>query len=42
MYNNKFKVVLFSEYLHKHHKDVFCDLPLCYKNEGGNLWLEKK
>jgi predicted O-methyltransferase YrrM len=42
MYNEKFEVKLFSEYLHKHHKDVFREMPLCYKNTGGNLWLEKK
>lgn len=42
MYNEKFEIKLFSEYLHKHHEDVFNDMPLCYKNVGGNLWIEKK
>lgn len=42
MYNKKFEIMLFSEYLHKHHKDVFKGMPLCYKNHGGNLWIEKK
>lgn len=42
MYNEKFEIKLFSEYLHKHHKDVFEDMPLCYLNTGGNLWIEKK
>jgi predicted O-methyltransferase YrrM len=41
MYNNKFKVKLFSEYLHMHHKEVFQKMPITYKNTGGNLWLEK-
>ncbi|KIA85263.1 class I SAM-dependent methyltransferase [Flavobacterium sp. AED] len=42
MYNDKFEIKLFSEYLHKHHKDSFRDLPLSYKNTGGNLWIQKK
>lgn len=42
MYNEKFEIKLFSEYLHKHHKNIFEDMPLCYHNAGGNLWLEKK
>lgn len=42
MYNEKFEIKLFSEYLHKHHKDIFEDMPLCYLNTGGNLWIEKK
>jgi len=41
MYNNKFKIRLFSEYIHKHHKEAFADMPLSYKNTGGNLWIEK-
>ncbi len=42
MYNDKFEIKLFSEYLHKHHKNVFEEMPLCYNNAGGNLWIEKK
>ena len=42
MYNNRFEIKLFSDYLHRNHKDVFKDMPLTYKNFGGNLWLEKK
>jgi predicted O-methyltransferase YrrM len=42
MYNNKFEIRLFAEYLHTHHEDVFKEMPLCYNNTGGNLWLEKK
>jgi hypothetical protein len=41
MYNEKFEIKLFSDYLHKHHKDIFKEMPLCYNNTGGNLWLEK-
>jgi hypothetical protein len=42
MYNNKFEIKLFSHYLHIHHKEVYKDMPLCFKNFGGNLWIEKK
>lgn len=39
MYNNKFEILLFADYLHKFHKDCFSNMPLSYKNTGGNLWL---
>lgn len=42
MYNTEFEIELFSHYLHTHHKEVFEKMPLCYKNEGGNLWIRKK
>lgn len=42
MYNQKFEILLFSSYLHMHYKDAFSDMPLCYKNSGGNLWIEKR
>lgn len=42
MYNNKFEIRLFSDFIHKHFKDAFRNMPLSYKNTGGNLWLEKK
>jgi predicted O-methyltransferase YrrM len=41
MYNEKFRIKLFSEYLHRHHPNVFSEMPLCYNNTGGNLWIEK-
>ena len=41
MYNGSFRIKYFAHYLHTHHKDVFKDMPLCYKNTGGNLWIEK-
>lgn len=40
--NPKYEIKLFSDYLHKHHPTTFEDIPLCYQNHGGNLWLEKK
>ena len=42
MYNNNFKIRLFSEYIHRHHKDAFKEMSLSYNNTGGNLWIEKK
>ncbi len=42
MHNNDYEIKLFSDYLHKHHKNSFVEMPLCYKNPGGNIWLEKK
>lgn len=42
MYNNEFEIKLFSHYLHKHHQHIFDNMPLCFKNPGGNLWLIKK
>lgn len=42
MYNSKFEIKLFSEFLHTHHREAFKNLPLSYKNIGGNLWIMKK
>lgn len=42
MYNIEFEIKLFSHYLHKHHKNIFNNMPLCFKNTGGDLWLMKK
>lgn len=41
MYNNDYSIVLFSEYLHKFSKEIFTNMPLCYNNHGGNLWIKK-
>ncbi len=41
MYNNAFKILFFAHYLHAHHGNIFSNMPLCYKNGGGNIWLEK-
>lgn len=41
MYNNSFKIRLFPDFLHQFHQNIFKDMPLCYKNKGGNLWIEK-
>ncbi len=41
MYNESFEIRLFSDYMHKHHKESFSQMPLCYENSGGNIWIEK-
>lgn len=41
MYNNDYKIKFFSHYLHTHFKDAFSEMPLFYKNTGGNLWIQK-
>lgn len=41
MHNKDYEIQLFAHYLHTHHSDVFKDMPLAYKNSGGNLWLRK-
>lgn len=41
-HNSDYSILLFSNYMHKHHKSAFQEMPLTYKNTGGNLWLRKK
>jgi hypothetical protein len=41
MYNEAFKIKMFVDFLHVHHKDAFSNMPLCYKNTGGSLWIQK-
>lgn len=41
MYNDSYEIKLFSHYLHIHHPNAYQNMPLAYKNEGGNLWLKK-
>lgn len=42
LYNKQFKIMLFSHYLHVLHSNSFSKMSLCYKNWGGNLWIEKQ
>ncbi len=41
MHNQAYSILLFANYLHKVHPSVFDDMPLCRRNRGGSLWLEK-
>ncbi|OGF67059.1 MAG: hypothetical protein A2Y62_10975 [Candidatus Fischerbacteria bacterium RBG_13_37_8] len=41
-HNSCFKIILFSDYLHKKYPDWFKkNMPLCLKCRGGNIWLQK-
>lgn len=42
MYNKDFEIILFADYLHIFHKEIFKSMPLTYKSTGSNLWLVKK
>jgi len=42
MYNNKFKIRLFTEYLDRHHHEkTFMNMPFYHKGSGSSLWIEK-
>jgi len=41
-HNPDYEILLFSHYLHTRHPDIFKNMPLAYKNQGGNLWIRKK
>ncbi len=41
MYNKDFKILFFSDYLHKYYKESFQEMPLTFKSTGSNLWIEK-
>ena len=41
-YNQDFEVLVFSDFMHTCHTSAFAEMPLTYKNTGGNLWLRKK
>ncbi len=41
-YNKAYEILLFSHYMHTMHTSAFENMPLSYKNFGGNLWLRKK
>jgi predicted O-methyltransferase YrrM len=41
-FNDVFEIVLFNTYLERFHRDIFeRDMPLCLKNEGGSIWLQR-
>lgn len=41
MYNDRFRIRLFSDYIYKYQTTVFWDLPLAYNVQGTSLWIEK-
>jgi hypothetical protein len=41
-FNSAFKIVFFNTYLEHFHKPLFeAHLPLCLKNTGGSLWIQR-
>lgn len=41
-YNDAFKIVLFNSFLELFYEDKFREeMPLCLKNKGGSIWLQK-
>jgi len=42
MFNNTFKIVFFNTYLEYFHEELFRrEMPLCMKNKGGSIWIQK-
>ena len=41
MNNDKYKIRLFSNFLHQNDSSIFESMPLCMENRGGSLWIEK-
>lgn len=42
MCNTAYDLLLFPDYLHLHHKEVFDKMPLCRLKTGGSFWIQKK
>ena len=41
-YNQDFRIVMFNSYLETFHEDYFqTHVPLCLKNTGGSIWIQK-
>ncbi len=41
-YNQAFKIIFFNTYLEQFHEKRFSEqMPLCLKDKGGSIWLEK-
>ena len=41
-YNESFRIVMFNNYLETFHADYFqANMPLCLKNPGGSIWIQK-
>ncbi len=41
-FNNKFRIVFFNTFLENFHEDLFrIEMPLCMKNKGGSIWIQK-
>ena len=41
MFNDSFEIKMFSDFISKFHSSKLEKMPLCKKNTGGNIWIEK-
>jgi hypothetical protein len=42
-YNSEFRIIMFNTYLEHFHEKWFAEnMPLCLKNRGGSIWIEKQ
>jgi predicted O-methyltransferase YrrM len=42
-YNTAFRIIAFNSFLEQFHADYFThNMPLCMKNTGGSIWLQKR
>lgn len=41
MHNEQYEILLFSDFMHRFHREEFSNMPLTFKNTGGNLWIRK-
>lgn len=42
MYNDKFRIRLFSDFIFRHHPEAYREMPLAFNVRGSSLWLEKQ
>jgi predicted O-methyltransferase YrrM len=41
-FNSAFKIILFNTFLERFHREIFeRDMPLCLRNEGGSIWVQR-
>lgn len=40
-FNKTFEILFFGDFIHRHFQSYFDQMPLCYKNNGGSIWLRK-
>lgn len=41
MFNKGFEIILFPDFLHANHCELFSHMPDCCKNTGGSFWIRK-
>jgi len=41
MYNDNFKIMLSPHFIYQQHNQSLANMPNCYKNSGGSIWIQK-